>query len=154
MNIELTLQVATKNKTLPHPAQLKEWVRIALRNRVETGELTIRIVDEEESARLNEQYRGKKGPTNVLSFSYGAVPGIPHKFMGDIVICAPIVESQAQEQHKTLLAHWAHMVIHGTLHLLGFDHELPEEADNMEGLETELLVKLGFPPPYGDIIQS
>lgn len=153
MTIELNIQVATKAKTLPHPAQLKEWVRIAFWNRVDTGEMTIRIVDEAESAALNEQYRQKKGPTNVLSFPYEPMPGIPDNIFGDLVICAPVVEKEAAEQHKTLLAHWAHMVIHGSLHLLGFDHILPDEALQMEGLETELLVKLGFPPPYGDLIQ-
>ncbi len=154
MSIELELQVASNVKTLPHPAQFREWVSIALWNRVDTGEMTIRIVDEAESATLNEQYRGIKGPTNVLSFPYDPIPGISDNLLGDIVICAPIIEIEAQEQHKTLLAHWAHMVVHGCLHLLGFNHELPEEAEEMEALETELLVKLGFPPPYGDFIQS
>lgn len=153
MSIELNIQIASKVKTLPHPAQLREWVALAFWNRIETGEMTIRIVDEEESADLNQQYREKMGPTNVLSFPYDPVPGIADNLLGDIIICAPIVEKEAAIQHKTLMAHWAHMVIHGSLHLLGFNHSLPQEAYQMEGLETELMVKLGFPPPYGDIIQ-
>lgn len=156
MNIELNLQVATQSKMLPTVLQLEKWVKTTFENRREakSGEITIRIVDEEESATLNEQYRGKKGPTNVLSFHYDTLPGMTESFLGDLVICAPVVEKEAEEQHKTLLAHWAHMVIHGSLHLLGFDHVMPLDAENMEGLETELMVKLGFPSPYGDIIQS
>lgn len=154
MSIKLELQILSVTKTLPHPAQFREWIGIALWNRVETGEITIRIVDEEESATLNEQYRGKMGPTNVLSFPYDPIPGITENLLGDLIICAPLVEAEAQAQHKTLIAHWAHLVVHGTLHLLGFNHECPKEAAEMEGLETELLLKLGFPPPYGDVIQS
>ena len=152
MSINLELQIASTIQTLPHPAQFKEWVGTALWNRLDTGELTIRIVDEEEITRLNEQYRGKKGPTNVLSFPYDPMPGITVNLLGDIVICAPLVEAEAHEQHKILLAHWAHLVVHGCLHLLGFNHEYPAEAVEMENLETEILLKLGFPPPYGDII--
>ncbi len=154
MSIELELQIASNAKTLPHPAQIREWVSLTLYNRVETGELTIRIVDEEESAGLNQQYRNKLGPTNVLSFPYDPEPGIASRLLGDIVICAPVVEQEALEQNKSLLAHWAHMVIHGTLHLLGYTHEFDKEAAEMESLETELLLRLNFPPPYGDIIVS
>lgn len=154
VSIELELQIATNAKTLPHPAQIREWVSLTLYNRVETGELTIRLVDEVESAELNLQYRNKPGPTNVLSFPYDPEPGIADRFLGDIVICAPVVEKEAIEQNKAILAHWAHMVIHGTLHLLGFSHEFDKEAAEMESLETELLLRLNFPPPYGDIIVS
>lgn len=152
MSIELELQIATKAKTLPHPAQFREWIGMTLWQRVDTAELTIRIVDEAESAELNAQYRHKAGPTNVLSFPYEPQPGVLERLLGDIVICAPVVEEEARLQNKTLLAHWAHMVIHGTLHLLGFNHEFDEEAAEMEGLETELMVRLGFPPPYGETI--
>jgi len=154
VSIELELQIATHAKTLPHPAQIREWVSLTLYNRVETGELTIRIVDEAESADLNQQYRNKPGPTNVLSFPYDPEPGIANRLLGDIVICAPVVEQEALEQNKSLLAHWAHMVIHGTLHLLGYTHELDNDAVEMESLETELLLRLNFPPPYGDVIVS
>lgn len=154
MTVEVELQIASKTKTLPHPSQVREWVSLTLYNRIDTAEMTIRIVDEEESADLNAQYRKKEGPTNVLSFPYEPIPGVPTRILGDIVICAPVVEREAIEQDKELLAHWAHMVVHGTLHLLGFDHQFKEEASEMEGLETDILVKLGFPPPYGDVLTS
>lgn len=154
MSIELELQIATDAKTLPHPSQFREWISIALHNRIESGELTIRIVDEEESAELNQQYRHKFGPTNVLAFKSDIDPklSLALPMIGDIVICAPIVESEAKRENKELLAHWAHIVIHGTLHLLGYDHQTDPETAEMEGLETEILVNLGFPPPYGESI--
>ncbi len=154
MSIDLELQIATKIKTLPHPAQFREWISITLWNRLDTAELTIRIVDEEEGTLLNQQYRNKSGPTNVLSFPYDPQPGIASRLLGDIVICAPVVEREALDQNKPFIEHWAHMVIHGTLHLLGYNHEVTEEAIEMEALETELLLQLGFPPPYGEKIES
>ncbi len=154
VSIELELQIATLTKTLPHPAQIREWVNLTLHNRVETAELTIRIVDEAESADLNQQYRKKSGPTNVLSFPYEPEPGIASRLLGDIVICAPVVEQEAMLDNQSLLAHWAHMVIHGLLHLLGYTHDFDDDAAEMENLETELLLRLNFPPPYGDVIIS
>lgn len=154
VSIELELQIATHAKTLPHPAQIREWVNLTLYDRVETGELTIRLVDEAESADLNQQYRNKPGATNVLSFPYDPEPGIASRLLGDIVICAPIIEQEATEQNKSLLAHWAHIVIHGILHLLGYTHDFDDDAAEMENLETELLLQLNFPPPYGDVIVS
>ncbi len=154
MSIELELQIATDAKTLPHPAQIREWVHLTLYNRIETAELTIRIVDEAESTTLNQQYRHKPGPTNVLSFPYDPEPGVASRLLGDIVICAPVVEQEAISQNKSLLAHFAHMVIHGLLHLLGYTHEFDIDAAEMENLETELLLRLNFPPPYGDVIIS
>lgn len=154
MTIELELQIASSIKTLPHPSQFREWVSVALWQRIDTAELTIRIVDEEEMIQLNEQYRHKTGPTNVLSFPYEPIPGIVSRCLGDIVICAPIIEQESQRSDKPLLSHWALMVIHGTLHLMGYDHQTEEETADMQGLETEILLQLGFPPPYGDIITS
>lgn len=150
MTIELELQIASSVKTLPHPAQFREWVSITLWQRLETADMTIRIVDEEESAQLNFQYRHKLGPTNVLSFPYEPLPGVAERLLGDIVICAPVIEKEAAEFQKPLLAHWALMVVHGTLHLLGFDHQDDEQATEMEGIETDILTRLGFEPPYGD----
>lgn len=150
MTIELELQIASKAKTLPHPAQFREWVSVTLWQRVDTAEMTIRIVDEEEISDLNLRYRNKPGPTNVLSFPYDPQPGIASRILGDIVICASVVEREAEEFNKPLLSHWAHMVVHGTLHLLGYDHEFDADAEEMENLETEILLKLGFPPPYGE----
>lgn len=120
-------------------------------------ELTIRITGRRESAALNEQYRHKSGPTNVLSFPFETPPGIGcdgaegsalAALLGDLVICAPLVQSEAQAQAKTARAHWAHLVIHGVLHLLGLDHLTPEEALEMESLEIEIMDRLGFPSPY------
>lgn len=152
MTIEVELQIASQAKTLPHPSQVREWVSVGLWGRVDTAELVIRIVDEEESAALNMEYRDKKGPTNVLSFPYEPTPGVASRYLGDIVICAPVVEAEANSYDKPILAMWAHMVIHGTLHLLGYDHENEADAEEMEGIETDILIKLGFPPPYGEII--
>lgn len=153
VTIELELQIASKAKTLPHPAQFREWVSLTLTEEVGTAELTIRIVDEAEMSDLNFQYRNKKSPTNVLSFPYEPHPGTPTRLLGDVIVCAPVIEQEAQEQNKDLLGHWAHIVIHGLLHLIGYDHEHKEEAIEMEELETQLVTQLGFEPPYGDIEQ-
>jgi len=152
MTIEVELQIASQAKTLPHPAQFRTWVAHSLLNRVDAASMVIRVVDETEMTHLNERYRHKVGPTNVLSFPYEPMPGVISDFLGDIVICASIVQSESQTYNKPLLAYWAHMVVHGTLHLLGFDHEQEEEAHEMQELETEILLRLGFPPPYGDTI--
>jgi probable rRNA maturation factor len=152
MSIEVELQIASDVQTLPHPSQFREWVSASLWGRVDTGEMVIRIVDEEEGTELNEQYRHKKGPTNVLSFPYEPTPGVASRYLGDIIICAPIVQSEADKYNKSILAYWAHMVVHGTLHLIGYDHELEKDAAEMEAAETEILLALGFPPPYGEMI--
>lgn len=146
--IDLDLQIATDAADLPSEAQFRLWVETALNGRREEAELTIRIVDDEEGAELNETYRGKQGPTNVLSFPFEAPPGVPLPLLGDIVICAPKVAREAAEQGKPLEAHWAHLTLHGCLHLLGYDHLEPEEAEVMEALETELLAALGYANPY------
>jgi probable rRNA maturation factor len=111
-------------------------------------EVCISIVDKNTSAELNENYRGKNGPTNVLSFTYDPMPGVPQESLGDLAICAEIVEEEASAQHKTVESHWAHLTIHGVLHLLGYDHIVDDEATVMEALEINLLHKLGFENPY------
>jgi len=150
MALEIEVQIATTAKTLPHPNQIKEWASVALWERASKAEITIRLVDEAESAALNLQYRKKNGPTNVLSFPYTIFPNMDIEILGDIVICAPVVAKEAELNNKSLLGHWAHMTVHGILHLIGFNHIANEDALEMEGLETDILVKLGFPPPYGD----
>src|SRR5512139_1835114 len=146
--IDLDLQIATDAADLPSEAQFCLWVETALEGRRDGAELTIRIVDDAESAELNETYRGKQGPTNVLSFPFEAPPCVELPLLGDIVICAPKVAREATEQGKPLEAHWAHLTLHGCLHLLGYDHIESEEAEAMEALETELLAALGYANPY------
>ncbi|WP_338589598.1 rRNA maturation RNase YbeY [Shewanella khirikhana] len=148
LDLALDLQYAVKPDNLPTQAQFETWVRVALGDTMDEAELTIRIVDTSESQQLNHDYRGKDKPTNVLSFPFEAPPGIELPLLGDLVICASVVENEALEQQKALEAHWAHMVVHGCLHLLGYDHIEDAEAEEMESLETTLITGLGFPDPY------
>ncbi len=148
MTIEVDVQYATDFPDLPDEKQFRYWVETALKDLKGNAELTIRIVDEAEGTQLNEQWRKSKGPTNVLSFSNKGVSEITPDFLGDIVICAPVVAQEAKEQNKNRHAHWAHMVIHGILHLNDFDHINPEDADRMEGLEINILEKLNYKNPY------
>ncbi len=150
--LTLDLQIASDAKDLPAESDLQRWASIALRETDSPAEVTLRIVDEPECADLNQAYRGKQGPTNVLSFEFDLPPDVelPERPLGDLVICAPVVAREAAEQGKTLAAHWAHMVIHGMLHLQGFDHILDNDAEIMESLETQLMLQLGFPAPYED----
>lgn len=150
MSIELELQIASNAKTLPHPAQFREWIGNTLDAEHDNVELTIRIVDIEEMTELNETYRKKQGPTNVLSFPAQIDPNFDVSLLGDIIICAPVVQQEATDANIDLIAHWAHMVVHGTLHLLGYDHINPDDADVMESVETKILTELGYPAPYGD----
>ena len=126
----------------PSEVDFQRWAEGALPEQP-PREFTIRIVDETEGAELNQRWRNKPGPTNVLSFPAGM-----DDYLGDIVICAPVVEREAVEQGKTPEAHWAHLTVHGLLHLCGYDHQTDAEATEMERLETELLQKLGYPDPY------
>lgn len=132
---------------VPDKKQFHAWAEKAWLGE-DPSEVTIRIVDNDESRELNHQYRDKDKPTNVLSFPFEAPPGITVPLAGDLVICAPVVEKEAQEQHKELIAHWAHMVVHGMLHLQGYDHIEDNEAEVMEALEVRLLSQLGFANPY------
>jgi probable rRNA maturation factor len=149
--IELELQIASDAQTLPHPSQFKEWVSRTLANRYDDLELTIRIVDEEEMVHLNEAFRNKEGSTNVLAFPGEINPEFGMYSLGDIIICAPVVQRESETAGISILEHWAHMVVHGTLHLLGYDHVIPKEAQVMENLETKILTDLGYTAPYGDI---
>lgn len=149
LDLTLDLQIATANKhSLPSQQDFELWVKTAIADRMDEAELTIRIVDVEESQELNATYRGKDKPTNVLSFPFEAPPEIELPLLGDLVICASVVENEAKEQYKTLEEHWAHMVIHGCLHLLGYDHIEDAEAEEMESLEITLIQSLGFTNPY------
>jgi len=144
--IEVQYAVATGG--IPGAETLRLWVERALQGRQPAAELAVRIVDEAEITALNRRYRHKDGATNVLSFPFDSMPGVDTEQLGDIVICAPVVAAEAVIQGKVLDAHWAHMVIHGVLHLLGYDHHAETDAQEMEDLETRLLAELGFPAPY------
>ncbi|MGE6568027.1 rRNA maturation RNase YbeY [Shewanella vesiculosa] len=148
ISLDLDLQIAVNNLNLPTQAEFETWVRTAVGQTMPEVELTIRIVEVAESQLLNLTYRGKDKPTNVLSFPFEAPPEVELPLLGDLVICAHVVEQEAIEQNKPLNAHWAHMVIHGCLHLLGYDHIIDQEADEMESLETRLVEGLGFTNPY------
>ncbi|MCE0488825.1 rRNA maturation RNase YbeY [Pantoea sp. Mb-10] len=145
----LDLQLACANEAgLPEEAAFQRWLEAAATPFQAESEVTIRLVDEAESHELNLTYRGKDKPTNVLSFPFEAPPGIELPLLGDLIICRQVVEQEAAEQGKALEAHWAHMVVHGTLHLLGYDHIDDAEAEEMEALETEIMLALGYPDPY------
>ncbi|WP_312544565.1 rRNA maturation RNase YbeY, partial [Pantoea eucalypti] len=145
----LDLQVACENTAdLPDESLFHRWLSAAVTPFQPESEVTVRLVDEAESHELNLTYRGKDKPTNVLSFPFEAPPGIELPLLGDLIICRQVVEQEAAEQGKSVEAHWAHMVVHGTLHLLGYDHIEDDEADEMEGLETEIMLALGYPDPY------
>lgn len=146
-SVEVDLQNACDSDLVPAEAELAQWARTGWLGEGET-EITLRVVDETESAELNSGYRGKDYPTNVLSFPFEMPEGMELDLLGDLVICADVVKREAEEQGKTLQAHWAQMVIHGMLHLQGYDHQNDQEAEIMESLEVRLLGELGFPDPY------
>ena len=149
--LELEIQrVADEALAQPDDESFRLWVETVLSQQAEPVELVIRLVDEEESRQLNQAYRGKERPTNVLSFPFEAPPQVASRLLGDLVICVPVVAREAQEQGKSLEAHWAHLVIHGLLHLLGYDHQTDEEALQMESRERDLLQQLNYPDPYID----
>ncbi|KJG00323.1 rRNA maturation RNase YbeY [Photobacterium angustum] len=149
MAIYLDLQQATESLDgLPTEAEFQQWLNAAVIPFQADAEVTIRLVDEQESHALNLEYRGKDRPTNVLSFPFEAPPGMELELLGDLIICRQVVEKEALEQNKPLKAHWAHMVVHGSLHLLGYDHIEDEEAEEMESLETEIMQNMGFVDPY------
>lgn len=147
--LRVTIQVAVEHTELPDQAALTRWVRAALRSA--SGEVTLRLVDEAESADLNVRYRGRTGPTNVLAFPADiALPSAVDELapIGDLAVCAALVASEAEEQGKRAVDHWAHVVVHGALHLAGYDHETEPEARLMEDRERALLAELGVADPY------
>jgi probable rRNA maturation factor len=144
----VTVQIATRRAGVPHTRSFARWANAAfvggrVRRRHEAAELTIRVIGAAESRKLNRTWRGKDKPTNVLSFAADA------PVLGDLAICAPVVAREAREQGKRAAAHWAHMVVHGVLHLLGYDHENDRDAARMEAREARILAQLGMPNPYG-----
>lgn len=154
MDVELEIQRSTELET-PVDGQFQMWVEAALSGRPHDFSLAIRLVDEREGRQLNLQYREKDYATNVLSFPADLPEGLPAEFrssqLGDLVICAPVVVREAQEQHRPAVDHWAHLTIHGVLHLLGYNHDKDDEAVEMEKLETRILAGLGIVDPYRDL---
>lgn len=145
----LDLQLACEDNTgLPDESQFQTWLDAVIPQFQEESEVTIRLVDTAESHELNLTYRGMDKPTNVLSFPFEAPPGMEMSLLGDLIICRQVVEREAKEQNVSLDSHWAHMVVHGSLHLLGYDHIEDEEAEEMEGIETEIMLALGYEDPY------
>jgi probable rRNA maturation factor len=147
VNLQVDIQSAS-TEPAPDEEDIRRWISAALHEHPEDVELTVRIVDIDEMTTLNQTYRGKSGPTNVLSFPSDLPAELELPLLGDIVICASVVAREATEQHKPAIAHWAHMTVHGTLHLLGYDHMEEAEALAMESLETAILATLDYPCPY------
>ena len=153
MRLRLELQRVCRQRGVPNRARMEGWARAALHGRRDAAELVIRIVDVDEMRALNRDFRGPDRSTNVLSFPFEAPAPVKTDLIGDLVVCAPVVARQAEEQGKPLAAHWAHMVVHGVLHLVGYDHITDAQAEEMEGLETAILRSLGYPDPYRDFQQ-
>lgn len=152
-NIKVILQNEINFSRAPSIEKFQTWVDRVVKTIPDEipdhcREICISMVDRETSAQFNETYRGKKGPTNILSFHYDAMPGVPQESLGDCAICADVVEAEAAAQHKKLESHWAHLTIHGMLHLLGYDHETEHDAAIMEALEIKLLHHLNIENPY------
>ena len=157
--LKLTVQYATRSRTVPTDRQIAKWVRAALRA---GAQVTVRIVGSTEGRDLNRTYRGKDYATNVLTFVMNDVApdgrerGLAHRarqrYEGDLVLCAPIVAKEARAQRKDLTAHYAHLTVHGILHLQGYEHESESDAIEMEKLETRILKTLGYPDPYAALL--
>jgi probable rRNA maturation factor len=141
---------AVRKPWVPSRASIARWARAALGRRGGRAELAVRVVGRAESRRLNRRYRSRNKPTNVLSFAATVRRAEGRRQLGDLVVCAPVVAAEARAQRKSRAAHWAHMVVHGSLHLLGYDHEKRADARKMEKRESTVLRSLGFPDPYGE----
>jgi len=153
VNIDVVVQKATSQvatELLPDDDEIVRWVGTALHGKYDIAQLSVRIVGIEESQQLNKKYRHRPGSTNVLSFPFEHPEMVQPPLLGDVVICAPLVVKEANDQGKDIYAHWAHLVIHGVLHLIGYDHEEAEKANIMEELEREIMAKLLYPDPYAN----
>jgi len=148
MNLRVDIQTAC-SEPVPEEEDIRRWIEATLSPLCEEAEVSVRLVGEREMTELNGNYRSKHQSTNVLSFPADLPEELCHPLLGDIVVCAPVVAREAAEQHKAPAAHWTHMLVHGSLHLLGYDHVDAREAEIMESLETTILQSLGCPCPYG-----
>lgn len=155
MTYQIDIENNSQSILIPSQEKCESWITAVLKNQqINEAEVSVYIVDEDESQELNSQYRGKENPTNILSFPADIPEEVGIPLLGDLVICAPVVEREALEQQKTVDAHWAHMLVHGSLHLLGYDHIEDDEAELMEALETNIITGLGFSAPYEDSTQT
>ncbi len=149
MSVDVVVQNASASTDVPSSEDISYWVQVTLHDKQKVkSELTVRVVDENEITELNRLYRGKDKVTNVLSFPFTDPPQTKTNILGDVVVCAPVIKRQAQEQDKVEAAYWAHIIVHGVLHLCGYDHQEEAHAQQMEQLETNVLTRLGFPAPY------
>jgi probable rRNA maturation factor len=148
LQLDVSVSYGLPRAGLPAAVSFRRWAAAAAKGRIKRADLAIRVVDEKEGRALNRHYRGKDYATNVLSFPVELPEGVTLPLLGDLVICAPVVAREAREQGKAPAAHYAHLTIHGVLHLLGLDHEDPREADAMEQIERDILAGLGLPDPY------
>lgn len=147
--MRVEVQIASDAEDVPSTTELARWARAAGRASVDAStECTLRVVDEREGTLLNERYREGRGATNVLAFPFESPPGVSVPLLGDVVLCAPVAHREASEQEVEVRAHWAHLVVHGVLHLIGHDHRCEEEAARMCAEESRILGTLGFPDPY------
>ena len=156
MKYHFELQNPNQYSSIPNQFLIQRWLEETLKHQIDSAEVCIRVVDETESAKLNHQFRKKNYPTNVLSFP-SDIPKevmLERRLLGDIVICAPVLATEAKQQNKPLTAHWAHMLVHSLLHLLGYDHITDNDAEKMEQLEITILKKLGFQDPYSEANRS
>jgi len=154
MAITVNIENTSGSDEVPDPSRMRRWISAALKPHKKDAQLSVQIISDEEMIHFNSQYRGKPYATNVLSFPADIPDFIDLPLLGDILVCATVVSREAREQRKTPDAHWAHMLVHGCLHLLGFDHEDDEDAQEMEALETTIITGLGFPPPYDAVNQA
>ena len=148
IQFDVSVSYGVPRTGIPAAQSFRKWAAIAVEGRILRADLAIRVVGTKEGRSLNHHYRGKDYATNVLSFPAELPEGVTVPLLGDLVICAPVVAKEAKEQKKSLAAHYAHLTIHGVLHLLGLDHDDPREADAMEAIERELMAQLGFDDPY------
>jgi probable rRNA maturation factor len=150
VRLDVSVEYATPRLGIPAAVSFRKWVAAALAGRIREADLALRIVGTKEGRALNRHYRGRDYATNVLSFPAELPEGVRLPLLGDIVLCAPVVAREAKEQKKALAAHYAHLTVHGTLHLLGWDHEDPREAECMEQLERTILAEMGIDDPYAE----
>ncbi len=148
IQLDVAVSYGLPRKGLPASTSFRRWVAATVEGRILRADLALRLVDEREGLALNQHYRGKPHATNVLSFPAELPKGVKLPILGDVVLCAPVIAREAREQRKPLTAHYAHLTVHGVLHLLGFDHDDERDAEAMEATEREILAGLGLPDPY------